>query len=452
MIAKNGLRGTIRIIPIVMVLLVLLLPSSALAVDERSLEPYAPWLGPDNVFYGVKIFIEDADEAFTFNQSEKLEKQVSHAGERVAEAVRTAEKGDDNATKTAIKLYVDKSRMIMKTAARVNATTGMLEKIQTRMDNQTSVIDSLFRGGKLGDEARAECGYALTNMSAARSTVEQARSRATDRAVCGDGKCSGGENYRSCSQDCPPVCGNNDCETPDETPQNCPQDCPCGDGVCDPNRGENYRSCRADCPPVCGNNDCEAPDENHDNCPEDCKCGNGVCEPDRGENYYSCRGDCLAVCGNGACEKPDEAYSNCPQDCTGSFGAQIVGDVRFDKPSYKAGDKVVAMLDVRNTGELEITSERVVITATVTRLDDWLANKALGAKSKDEKTYTFTMDFNVLIYSGQTETLSAAFNVPKELETSIGKISLAGDYDITLDVSANGNNIGTRNVKLTLGK
>jgi hypothetical protein len=49
------------------------------------------------------------------------------------------------------------------------------------------------------------------------------------KPVCGDGTCTGGENYQTCESDCPPpppppVCGDNKCEGT-ENYQSCPNDC-----------------------------------------------------------------------------------------------------------------------------------------------------------------------------------------------------------------------------------
>ena len=35
-------------------------------------------IGPENPLYGFKIALENFDESFTFNQSERLEKEINH--------------------------------------------------------------------------------------------------------------------------------------------------------------------------------------------------------------------------------------------------------------------------------------------------------------------------------------------------------------------------------------
>jgi hypothetical protein len=264
--------------------------------------------------------------------------------------------------------------------------------------------------------------------------------------------CDPGESYQTCRIDCPPVCGNDRCEEPDESPQNCPQDCPCGDGICQPEKGEDYYTCRIDCPPVCGNNICESPDEAWENCPQDCKCGDGICQPERGESYSTCRIDCPPVCGNNICESPDESPQNCPQDCPLELrlDGRIVGDVRFDKDKYEAGDEVVASISIQNTGTKEITRERITVRATCMRLDDWRANRALKGMTEEERSETYTMELFERISPGETKSLSARFKTKKEMETKIGKISLSGDYKVSVTISIDGKVIGSREVKLTL--
>jgi len=124
--------------------------------------------------------------------------------------------------------------------------------------------------------------------------------------------------------------------------------------------------------------------------------------------------------------------------------------ISFDKDTYYAGDTVVAMLEVENTGDASITSERVDIRATCTRLDDPIANFALNFKSEEERTETYPMEFSELIEPGQTGTLAAAFNTPAEVEVSGTKVSLAGDYNIMVTLSVDGVTVDAKELTLTL--
>jgi hypothetical protein len=72
--------------------------NSAVTQAMDTIAPYNGPIGPGNSLYGLKIAFENLDESFTFNQSEKLEKQVSHADLRLAELKQELA---DNSTDTA---------------------------------------------------------------------------------------------------------------------------------------------------------------------------------------------------------------------------------------------------------------------------------------------------------------------------------------------------------------
>jgi hypothetical protein len=150
----------------------------------------------------------------------------------------------------------------------------------------------------------------------------QAKTCATDCAVCGDGSCDAGEGTSACPVDCCGGCGDGSCKggACGEGPLSCPQDCGasvCGDGACGP--GENPIDCPSDCQLfVCGNRTCE-PGEDPEGCPEDCALSCGDCACGGGETYASCPKDC-GFCGDGYCiaECPHllaEDVESCVPDC-----------------------------------------------------------------------------------------------------------------------------------------
>src|SRR5512137_2510208 len=49
------------------------------------IEPYSGPIGADSPLYGLKIAMEDLDETFTFNDSQRVEKQIDHGRVRIAE-------------------------------------------------------------------------------------------------------------------------------------------------------------------------------------------------------------------------------------------------------------------------------------------------------------------------------------------------------------------------------
>ncbi|MCK5661150.1 MAG: hypothetical protein KAH86_07300 [Methanosarcinales archaeon] len=128
-----------------------------------------------------------------------------------------------------------------------------------------------------------------------------------------------------------------------------------------------------------------------------------------------------------------------------AISAQIVS-ITFDKDNYKAGDKVTAILTIKNIGTDEITSEKIDITARLVKLKSTAANLALKALSDEKKTRTYSMPYKNSIQPGETKKLSAVFTTQKELEG----ISLAGEYDVYVKLSVNDVNVGSSSLVLKL--
>ena len=81
------------------------------------IEPYDGSFGPGNALYGLKIAFEKVDIAFTFNESEKLGKQVSLARLRIAEAKSELRKNNTDAANKALELYGEQIESANRTAA-----------------------------------------------------------------------------------------------------------------------------------------------------------------------------------------------------------------------------------------------------------------------------------------------------------------------------------------------
>ncbi|MFZ3384820.1 MAG: DUF5667 domain-containing protein [Candidatus Methanoperedens sp.] len=84
-------------------------------------------IGPGNALYGLSIAFENIGEIFTFNASEKLGKQVSHARKRIAEARAALKRNDTGAANKAIAEY----------EAKINEVNGSMSKLS---GNDTGLI------------------------------------------------------------------------------------------------------------------------------------------------------------------------------------------------------------------------------------------------------------------------------------------------------------------------
>lgn len=80
-------------------------PAGTQAGQADSIAPYNGAVGPGNSLYGLKLAFENLDESFTFNQSERLGKQISHADLRLAELKRELLENRTEAADIALEQY-----------------------------------------------------------------------------------------------------------------------------------------------------------------------------------------------------------------------------------------------------------------------------------------------------------------------------------------------------------
>jgi len=84
-------------------------------------------IGADNALYGLKIAMEDLDESFTFNQTERLEKRMNHANLRLAEVQRQLETNRTQYAGRALDLYQQKLNLTKNSLADIPSNaTGLL--------------------------------------------------------------------------------------------------------------------------------------------------------------------------------------------------------------------------------------------------------------------------------------------------------------------------------------
>lgn len=88
-------------------------------VDD--IAPYEGSIGPDSAFYGLKIALENFDEALTFNSSEKLRKQLAHRGLRIAEVKAELRRNNTEAAGRALERFQIK---IEATESLISGITG----------------------------------------------------------------------------------------------------------------------------------------------------------------------------------------------------------------------------------------------------------------------------------------------------------------------------------------
>lgn len=75
------------------------------AIPQDDGESYKGIFGPGHLLYRLQIAFENMDEVFTYNASEKLGKQVSHARKRIAQARAALRSNDTEAADKAFAEY-----------------------------------------------------------------------------------------------------------------------------------------------------------------------------------------------------------------------------------------------------------------------------------------------------------------------------------------------------------
>jgi DNA repair exonuclease SbcCD ATPase subunit len=151
--------------------LVVLLASIAYAQEE--IPPYEGWLGPDNLFYGLKVALQNLEEKEAATAEEKIAKQLEHAEERIAEAKAMAKKGKEWAVERAMKEYRKKAEEINETAAEVEEK-GIENAIQ-RLKKHQEVLQNLINETGMPEQCKDALRRALENSRKAEDALEKAK-------------------------------------------------------------------------------------------------------------------------------------------------------------------------------------------------------------------------------------------------------------------------------------
>jgi len=102
-------------------------------------------IGPHHFLYGLKIGLENMDQAFTFNASERLEKQSLAADRRLAEASAEMKKGNDAGAAIALGYYNKKIQNMGATVSSLGEGNPDVENAQQMMSGHQVQINNLIQ-------------------------------------------------------------------------------------------------------------------------------------------------------------------------------------------------------------------------------------------------------------------------------------------------------------------
>ena len=101
-------------------------------------------IGADNPLHGLKIAMEDLDETFTFNDTQRLEKQIDHAQLRIAEFRRELELNRTDSAEWMLELYWQKLNLTERSLTAFGPDEPGLLHAQEMISLHQSVLASLI--------------------------------------------------------------------------------------------------------------------------------------------------------------------------------------------------------------------------------------------------------------------------------------------------------------------
>ncbi|MEN6442879.1 MAG: DUF5667 domain-containing protein [Methanoregula sp.] len=108
-----------------------------------NLTPYDGPNGPGSAMYGFEIAMENLDETFTFNQTERLNKQMDHAQLRIRETIRELALNRSDRADEALDLYWQKLDQTQETLAPFDANPTDLLRAQEMIVQHQTVLAGL---------------------------------------------------------------------------------------------------------------------------------------------------------------------------------------------------------------------------------------------------------------------------------------------------------------------
>lgn len=100
---------------------------TSVTVLTDDIAPYNGPIGAENPLYGLKLALEDMDESFTANETERVDKQVNHARLRLSEVRRSLELNQSDSAEQALNNYWMKMNLTNMTISRWGSNaTGLL--------------------------------------------------------------------------------------------------------------------------------------------------------------------------------------------------------------------------------------------------------------------------------------------------------------------------------------
>jgi hypothetical protein len=106
--------------------------------------PYTGPIGADSPLYDLKIAMEDLDETFTFNDSQRVEKQIDHGNVRIAEVQRELQLNRPDIAERALEQYKQKLNLTEGSLVPFSTNTTGLLHAQEMITRHQEVLANLI--------------------------------------------------------------------------------------------------------------------------------------------------------------------------------------------------------------------------------------------------------------------------------------------------------------------
>jgi len=118
--------------------------SGTLLTDD--ITPYNGPIGADSPLYALKLALEDIDESFTANETERVNKQMNHARLRLSEVRRSLELNQSDSAEQALNNYWLKMNLTNATITRWSSNATGLLHAQEMIVKHQFVLENLLAG------------------------------------------------------------------------------------------------------------------------------------------------------------------------------------------------------------------------------------------------------------------------------------------------------------------
>ena len=109
-----------------------------------TIDPYNGPIGADSPLYDLKIAMEDLDETFTFNDSQRVEKQIDHGRVRITEVQRELQRNRPDIAEKALERYKQKLNLTEGSLRPFTKNTTRLIDAQEKISRHEEIFERLM--------------------------------------------------------------------------------------------------------------------------------------------------------------------------------------------------------------------------------------------------------------------------------------------------------------------